>query len=265
VVWAVAVSLPLTAWLIFPTIRGARYRALAYGRAVCWALRGRDGRGAGVRRRRLIAALGAGVLGGVAAGPFPARGAEVLRGCYGEPGRIVCTTGFARTPEIAVQPCRAHAWATCLSYLLAGFGARLDPAAILARRGLAPGCTVPARPDADAGYAHLAASAGRWRDAENRAFLLKITELADFSPRYSRGPAFADLLARLGRQPVLCGAAGHATVVTEITTQASLGGWVRRDAVTVRDPYAPSHGLRRLTAAELAQPSYVVGISIRPL
>lgn len=245
--------------------RCRRHRALGLGRAACRSLRGRDDRGAGVRRRRVIAALGAGVLGSVAAGPRRARGAEVLRGCYGDPGRIVCTTGFARTPEIAVQPCRAHAWATCLSYLLAGFGARLDPAAILARQGSASGCIDPARPDADAGYAHIAASAGHWRDAGNRAFLLTVTDLADVSPRYARGPAFADLLARLGRQPVLCGAAGHATVVTEITTQASIGGWVRRGAVTVRDPYAPSHGLRRLTAAELAQPSYVVGISIRPL
>lgn len=208
-------------------------------------------------RRRMVLA-GTGALAATAALPLPAL--QSGRGCYRlEGSAVICAVGFADTPDIAPEPCRAQCWAACLAYLLEGYGARIATAEVLARHGLSETC----RAGEDA--ARLRASAGEWCDRDGRRFLLAITDLAPISDRYPTDPGFADLLDRLTRQPVLCGAAGHTTVLTEITTVDGPISGFRRERVVVRDPFAGSHGLRTLTAAELDRHTYVLGATIRAL
>lgn len=208
-------------------------------------------------RRRVFLAGAAGLA---ATAGLPLAALQAGRGCYRlEGSAVICATGFVETPDIAPESCRPRCWATCLAYLLSGFGARIDTRDVLARNGLSGDCA----PGDDG--ALIRASAGEWRDSDGRGFLLAVSDLAPLSERYPTGPGFSELLDRLGRQPVLCGAAGHTTVVTEITTiDAPMTGF-RREQVVVRDPYVPTHGLRPLTAAELAFSSYVLGIAIRAL
>jgi hypothetical protein len=208
-------------------------------------------------RRRVFLAGAAGLA---ATAGLPLAALQAGRGCYRlEGSAVICATGFVDTPDIAPEPCRPRCWATCLAYVLSGYGARVDTRDVLAHGGMTEDCA----PGDDG--ALIRASAGVWRDRAGREFLLDVSDLAPFSDRYPSGPGFTDLLDRLGRQPVLCGSAGHTTVVTEITTiDAPMSGF-RRERVVVRDPYVASHGLRPLGPAELATRSYVLGITIRAL
>ena len=83
--------------------------------------------------------------------------------------------------------------------------------------------------------------------------------------RNAGNPEFDALITTLQRRPVLTGAAGHTTIVTEIVTLWDGFGRRWRDRVRVLDPFAATHGLRELTEAELAAPSYVIAVTIRPL
>ena len=172
-----------------------------------------------------------------------------------------CTVGFPETPPMPLQPCRSQCWATCLAYLMQGFGADVTVTDLLIRAG-GQGC---AAHDPAAELVRLHAVAGSWRDRSGRAFLLGLSPLGTLHERHPSDTRFPALLDRLSRQPLLCGAAGHTTVVTEITTFSAVPATYRRDAVTVLDPWPPTAGVRSLTEAELARPAYVLGVSLRPL
>lgn len=218
-------------------------------------------------RRTVLAAI-AGV---VSAGLLPGRAggtmaeAAVIRenGCLPESGAAACRVGFSSTPPLAVDPCRGRAWAVALAYVLRGYGAQVDPGDLLTRAGLPPdGCPEhdPAREEL-----LLHAMAGTWTDRAGQGFLLGLAPLPSLHEAMPRDPDFPRLLTRLARQPLLCGAAGHATVMTALTTEPGLAGTVRRETITVRDPFAPSGGLRLLTDAELSRPFWVLGVSVVPL
>ncbi|MGS4946956.1 hypothetical protein ACVDG3_15875 [Meridianimarinicoccus sp. RP-17] len=218
-------------------------------------------------RRMLIAALG----GIASACLLPMRaggavaGAPVIRenGCLPRGDDAACRVGFSSTPPLATDPCRGRAWAMALAYMLRGYGARVDPGDLLIRAGLPPdGCPDH---DTDREEALLHAMAGTWTDRAGQGFLLGLAPLPSLHEAMPRDPEFPRLLTRLARQPLLCGAAGHATVMTALTTVPGLAGTVRRDTISVRDPHAPTGGLRLLTDAELSRPFWVLGVSVVPL
>ncbi|PWR01485.1 hypothetical protein DKT77_15180 [Meridianimarinicoccus roseus] len=215
-----------------------------------------------MERRACLAAL---VGGGLLAAGLPARrsgAGQAGKGCYrlGQ-GGVRCATGFVDTPDLPSAACRSHAWAACLAYVMRGFGARVELADLLARAGGA-GCA-PHDPRSDP--ARLHAMAGHWQDREGRRFLLGLAPLGSLHETHPDPEIFSRLLDRLSRQPLLCGAAGHTTVVTEITTRSPQPGNPWREAVTVRDPWPPGAGLRPLTDRELARPSWVLGVTLRPV
>jgi len=218
-------------------------------------------------RRAMLAAL-AGVA---SAGLLPVRGgrtaagAAVIResGCLPHSAAAACSVGFSSTPPLTVDPCRGRAWAVALAYMLRGYGAEVSAGAVMARAGLSPAACPPHDPDRE--QTRLHAAAGTWTDSAGQSFLLGLAPLPSLHEAMPTDPEFPRLLDRLARQPLLCGAAGHATVVTALTTVPGLAGTVRRDTITVRDPYAPTGGLRLLTEAELSRPFWVLGVSVLPL
>lgn len=209
-----------------------------------------------MQRRSMVAAL----MGVALTVPSAVQPQISRQGCYrGHDNLVRCSTGFTDPPPIPAQECRALCWATCLAYVARGFGAALTTGDVLARHGLGHACVVHRDP------ARLAASVGFWTDREGREFLLEVSPVSGFHSHAVRGTDFRETLSRLERQPLLCGAAGHTTVVTEIETSADRFGRVWRDRVRVLDPFLPQRGLRDLTEEELAQPAYVLAVSIRAL
>ena len=218
-----------------------------------------------MRRRECLSTLaGAGVMVAGMAWGGRARAAKSNKSCYQLPnGGARCTTGFHDTPAMPARPCRSEACAACLAYMLQGFGARVTVEDVLARgAGPRSGCT-----DFDplAETARLHAAAGRWRDRGGRGFLLGFAPLGSLHEVRPGNGDLAGMLDRLSRQPLLCGAAGHTTVVTQIKARYPGPSTPWREHVTVRDPWTPTAGLRPLTEAELARPSWVLGVSIRPI
>jgi len=218
-------------------------------------------------RRMMLAAF----AGAVSAGLLPARAAGTVidaavtreNGCLPRSDAASCRVGFSSTPPLAVDPCRGRAWAMALAYVLRGYGATVSPEDLLARAGLeVDGCPAhdPAREET-----LLHTMAGTWTDRRRQDFLLGLAPLPSLHEAMPRHPDFPRLLTRLARQPLLCGAAGHATVMTALTTVPGLAGTVRRDTITVRDPYAPTGGLRLLSGHELSRPFWVLGVSVLPL
>lgn len=218
-------------------------------------------------RRAVLAAF----AGGVSACLLPARAGgamaddPVIRedGCLPRSDAAACRVGFSSTPPLAVDPCRGRAWAVALAYMLRGYGAAVTPGDLMTRAGYLPDACPLHDPTREKGLLH--AAAGTWTDRAGQSFLLGLAPLPSLHEAMPRDPEFPRLLARLARQPLLCGAAGHATVMTALTTVPGLAGTVRRDTITVRDPFAPTGGLRLLTADELSRPFWVLGVSVLPL
>jgi hypothetical protein len=218
-------------------------------------------------RRTVLAALGA----AASTCLLPARvggtmsDAAVIRenGCLPRGDAAACRVGFSSTPPLPVDPCRGRAWAVALAYMLRGYGARVAPEDLLDRAGLPQQACPDHHPDREEALLH--AMAGTWTDHAGHGFLLGLAPLPSLHEAMPRHPDFPRLLSRLARQPLLCGAAGHATVMTALTTVPGLAGTVRRDTITVRDPHAPTGGLRLLTGAELSRPFWVLGVSVLPL
>lgn len=220
-----------------------------------------------MNRRAMLAAF-AGVM---SAGLLPARAGAAMAddpviretGCLPRGDAAACRVGFTSTPPLALDACRGRAWAVALAYVLRGYGAQVAPGDLMARAGL----------DADACPGHdparepalLHATVGTWTDRDGQSFLLGLSPLPSLHEALPLHPDFPRLLTRLARQPLLCGAAGHATVMTALTTVPGLAGTVRRDTITVRDPYAETGGLRLLTPDELSRPFWVLGVSVVPL
>jgi hypothetical protein len=218
-------------------------------------------------RRKMLAALAGAAstcLLPVWAGRTMAEAAVIREnGCLPRSDAAACRVGFSSTPPLAVDPCRGRAWAVALAYMLRGYGAQVGAADLLARAALDPGACPGHDPQREEVLLH--AMAGTWTDRAGQDFLLGLAPLPSLHEAMPRDPEFPRLLTRLARQPLLCGAAGHATVMTALTTVPGLAGTVRRDTITVRDPYTPTGGLRLLTDAELARPFWVLGVSVVPL
>lgn len=220
-----------------------------------------------MNRRAMLAAL-AGVVSACLL-PVRAGGAmaasPVIRenGCLPQSDAAACRVGFTSTPPLALDACRGRAWAVALAYMLRGYGAQVLPGDLMARAGLDADACPPHDPAREQALLH--ATAGTWTDRDGQPFLLGLAPLPSLHEAMPRDPDFPRLLARLARQPLLCGAAGHATVMTALTTVPGLAGTVRRDTITVRDPYAATGGLRLLTGDELSRPFWVLGVSVVPL
>lgn len=189
-----------------------------------------------------------------------ARAVSASESCYYiDAYRVRCTTGFARVPAMPPQPCRALCWATCLAYMLRGYGARIDLADVLARYGLPAACGW--RDDRRL----LLDAAGPWTDAGGREFLVRVTPHASLHEPKPRDPEVLDVLERLARQPVLCGAAGHTTLITDVAMLTDAMGGLHRERITVADPWTATPPVRDLGAEELEAPFWVLGLSIRAL
>ncbi|OSP53519.1 hypothetical protein [Pseudoruegeria sp. SK021] len=184
-------------------------------------------------------------------------GAAASQACFRLDGVVHCSAGFPVTPVMPPAPCSGMAWASCLAYLLRGYGADLDHRSVVARYGQGDGCGGGQAPA-------LAAAAGQWHDDQGRGFLVQITELPALDAAGSDPAAIPAVLARLKRQPLICGAAAHPTVLTEVRTATSRGGAVRMVRADVRDPLAEGR-TRPLSAAELQVPFYVLAVSVRVL
>jgi len=213
-----------------------------------------------MRRRECLAALAGGVS--LAATGFAN---EVHAGQTCErlgQGGARCMRGFAETPELELQPCRSLAWATCLAYVLRGYGADMDTEAVL-RQTETTGCSSH-KIDPKADLHRFYRLAGRWHDRLGRPFMLAVENLGSVHELNPRNDEYQAMLDRLVMRPLLSGAAGHATVITQITTRTPQPGNHWREEVIVRDPCPPTNGLRALTEDELKDPAYVIGINVRP-
>ena len=220
-----------------------------------------------MNRRAMLAAL----AGGVSACLLPVRAGgaavddPVIReaGCLPRGDAAACRVGFTSTPPLTLDPCRGRAWAVALAYVLRGYGAQVAPGDLMIRAGLAADACPNHDPAREPALLH--ATVGTWTDRVGQSFLLGLAPLPSLHEAMPLDPDFPRLLARLARQPLLCGAAGHATVMTALTTAPGLAGTLHRDTITVRDPYAATGGLRLLTADELSSPFWVLGVSVVPL
>lgn len=163
-------------------------------------------------------------------------------------------TGFSRTPEIAPLECQSHAWAACLAYMLSGYGADLTTDDVLAHFDARGGCRPSDEP------AMLMAASGLWSDGRHRRFLVNPERL----PSLQTDDGLARAADRLTRQPLLCGVAGHTTIITEIVRAEGPMIGRKLEQVSVRDPLRrPS--LRHLGEAALSEPFWIIALSIRPV
>lgn len=172
-----------------------------------------------------------------------------------------CTAGVSSIPPVPIQPCRSLSWASCLRYILEGYGARIEEAAILDRYGVYETCDLNPISDAQ----RLMAAAGTWYDMLGRGFSVQTDRLPNFAGGYLPRAGAERIFKRLARQPLLSGAAGHTVLLTEVTFVDGPITEVQIQRAKVRDPWVKTRNLRPLTIAELAEPSYLIGLSIRPL
>ncbi|MCV6596584.1 MAG: hypothetical protein OIF40_05800 [Mangrovicoccus sp.] len=133
--------------------------------------------------------------------------------------------------------------------------------AILARYGDSHECLAPSKTDED----RLMAAAGIWKDAYGRRFLLQPKRLSDLSHGEMPLAEAQTLISRITRQPILCGSAGHTTLLTEFTYVDGVFSRLQIRGGTVRDPWSGSENLRPLSDEELKTPAYLIALSIRPL
>lgn len=160
---------------------------------------------------------------------------------------------------MAPVSCPSLAWAGCLAYLLQGFGADVGLRDVLDRAGQQMLCA----PGND--RARLLHANGQWQDRQGRAFSLDVSALPSLHDTYLSEAVVQGVVHRIARQPMLCGAAGHTTLITEISTDQGTMVGVKLNSVTVRDPVTAQGGLRKLSDRERGQPFYVLGVNIRSL
>lgn len=175
--------------------------------------------------------------------------------------KVRCTAGIPQSPPIAAQPCRALTWATCLTYMLQGYGANISEGTVLDRYASDGACTDPTGDDT----ALLMGAAGTWSDDYGRRFLVLTRRLPDLSAGHLSADDARLIISRLARQPVLCGAAGHTTLLTELVYDDSMITRLKVTEATVRDPWTETPQLRPLTDKELSKPFSMVSLSIRAL
>lgn len=175
--------------------------------------------------------------------------------------KVRCTAGIRTTPPIDAQPCRALTWATCVSYMLRGYGANISEHTVLERYGIDATCNDPTGDDASL----LMAAAGTWRDDYGRRFLVLTRRLPELSAGHLPMDEARPIISRLARQPILCGAAGHTTLLTELVYDDSMITRLKVTEATVRDPWTETPQLRALSDRELARPFSLVSLSIRAL
>lgn len=201
-------------------------------------------------------------LGTAAAATLAPNTARAGLACYPvHSAKSRCVAGLTGTPSIADQPCRSLTWATCLGYILSGYGANIHPRAILDRYKTDDRCET----DTADSPARLMAAAGIWRDKYGRRFAVQTERLPDFAAGYLPMDKARRIITRLSRQPLLCGAAGHTTLLTEFAYDDSSITKLKITQAQVRDPWTETENLRALSPRELETPSYLVALSIRPL
>jgi hypothetical protein len=172
---------------------------------------------------------------------------------------VRCAAGFSETPDIESVECRDLAWAACLAYLMRGYGAHMSVDDVLAHFGLQDDC-MPRRDD----YM-LQGSEGMWTDASGRRFLVNMQKKPSLHEEYPSDNGIVDVLESLSRRPLLCGAAGHTTLITEVTTVEGSLTKLKRERVLVRDPWKQRSNLRELEDGELRQPFFVFEMTLRPI
>jgi len=172
-----------------------------------------------------------------------------------------CVAGLTNTPPIDPQPCRELSWASCLCYMLSGYGANICNRSILARYGESETCGPARQSDAS----RLMGAAGIWKDNYARRFLIQTERLPDLHLGEMSLDKAQVLISRITRQPILCGSAGHTTLLTEISYVDGLLSRLQIRSAKVRDPWTSSENLRALSEDELETPAYLIGLSIRAL
>ncbi|MEM8958393.1 MAG: hypothetical protein AAGC86_11320 [Pseudomonadota bacterium] len=209
------------------------------------------------RRQFLSTAGGLGLVAALAPKPV-----DAAVSCFSvHNAKLRCTAGLLQSPPIAAQPCRALTWATCLSYMLQGYGANISERTVLDRYGKDGACTDPIGDET----ALLMGAAGTWRDDYGRRFLVLTRRLPDVSAGHLPVDDGRLIISRLARQPILCGAAGHTTLLTELVYDDSMITRLKVTEATVRDPWSETPQLRPLNDTELSKPFSMVSLSIRPL
>lgn len=209
------------------------------------------------RRHFLSCAGGLGLAAALA--PAPSQAAVSCVSVHSAKSR--CVAGIRTTPPIDPQPCRALTWATCLAYMLRGYGAEMSEETVLSRYDADGTCAA----SEGASLGNLMRAAGTWRDDFGRRFLVRTERLPDLAAGYLPRSDAQKIIARLSRQPVLCGAAGHATLLTELVLHDSTVLRLNVIEAQVRDPWTDQPNLRQLSSDELKGPSYLIALSVRPL
>ena len=175
--------------------------------------------------------------------------------------KLRCTAGIRATPPIDPQPCRALTWASCISYMLRGYGANITDRSVLDRYGLDTTCTERSGDDA----ARLMAAAGTWQDDYGRRFLVLTRRLPTLTDGHMTLDSARPIITRLTRQPILCSSGAHSMLLTELVYDDSMITQLKVTEATVRDPWTETPQLRALTDRELATPVSLVSLSIRAL
>lgn len=211
-----------------------------------------------VKRRDML--LGVAAVGTAACLPGTGARAQSARACYRvHEAQVRCAAGFSETPDIETVACKELSWAACLAYLMRGYGAKMTVERVLDHFGMSADCR-PHRDD----YM-LRGAEGMWHDAAGRRFLVSMHERASLHERYPTGNGFTEALVSLARRPLLCGAAGYTTLITEVTTVEGTMTHLKCERITVRDPWQQASSLRALDPRELRDPFYVLEMTLRPI
>ncbi|MCA8884147.1 MAG: hypothetical protein KDA50_10460 [Rhodobacteraceae bacterium] len=195
---------------------------------------------------------------GIAGALSRAAGAAPV-GCYEEDrGGRICSIGPGTVPPVDIAACAGHCWSIGLAYLLRGYGADVSARSLRDFAGQGNDCAL-----AD-DYTRLKRCGGRWHDARGRAFTLSLNDLPSLDIRLPEGADIARLTQALSRGPLLCGAAGHTTVISEVLVWDHPTWGVRWEEIKVLDPMVPGPA-RALSTKEREDPFYVLQAEIMAL
>ncbi|MGE0626783.1 MAG: hypothetical protein AB7O43_03090 [Hyphomicrobiaceae bacterium] len=160
-----------------------------------------------------------------------------------------CTAGLQLGPIVtASQQCQNWCWAACIEAVFAMRGYRVSQRAIVRKiyGGTEP-CSRAIGPQI------IQAVNGPWIDANNRRFMAYAAPLIDLQFGVLHPQAAALAAQELARNnPLINGAAGHATVMTAMTYVRNNLGQGMPVQIIVRDPWPGNPNRRVLTPREVA-------------
>jgi len=173
-------------------------------------------------------------------------------------GRQICTAGLQLGAiTTAQQQCQSWCWAACIETVFALHGHTVHQDAIVKKLFGQLVCTTANGPQI------IQAINGSWVDAQGNAFNATAWPLIDLQfGMMAPNAAAAAAVELANNNPLINGAAGHATVMTAMTYVRDGFGNGMPTQIIVRDPWPGNSNLRTLGPQEVAGTFFLARVAV---